>query len=541
MSSHLSTVDVASIAIYLAGLAAVTIWVNVKIGGADSEHYFLGGRSVPFWAIGASLFASNLGTDHLVGLAGSGAASGLAVGNYEWSATYTLVLLGWVFVPHYLAHQIFTVPEYLEKRFSRRLRVTFTWLTILSTVLTKISVTIFSGAIVMKEVLDWNMWVSSVVLLLLTAVYTTIGGLAAVVYTEVLQSAVLIVGCSAVLWYGLAQVGGFRGLHQRLPDDYFTLIKPLDDPHYPWLGVLVGMPINSLWYWCTDQVMVQRVLAAKNVQVSQQACVLAGWLKILPMYLMVLPGLVAAALYPQEIKESSNKAFALLVTKLLPHGWQGPMIAVMLSSFMAALASCFNSCSTLFTIDVYRDLVPDASELRLVRVGRVFTVLMAAVSLAWLPVIQGSSSQLFLYIQEMQVIWAAPVVVVFLASLASDKVSEFTAWWALWLGLVFSFVVWLVRQFAAGCTMLPLCPIVNLNVLHFTVALFAIDVLLLLVLHFVVEPRYLLERTESLPLVASQPQPAAPADMKTSSGRVAQSCAAALVSTVVFLTVWHSV
>mmetsp|Transcript_46138 Transcript_46138/g.142913 ORF Transcript_46138/g.142913 Transcript_46138/m.142913 type:complete len:538 (-) Transcript_46138:76-1689(-) len=534
---HLGAVDFAFIAIYLVGLAAVTVWVNVKIGGADSEHYFLGGRTVPFWAIGASLFASNLGTDHLVGLAGSGAASGLCVGNYEWSATYTLLLLGWVFVPHYLAQQVYTVPEYLERRFSRRFRLTFTWLTIASTVLTKISVTIFSGAIVMKEVLDWNMWVSSVVLLSLTAVYTTIGGLAAVVYTEVFQSIVLVIGCSAVLWFGLNEVGGMEGLHGRLPDSHFTLLLPLDDANFPWLGVLAGMPINSIWYWCTDQVMVQRALAAKNLQVSQQACVFAAWLKLLPMYIMVLPGLIAAALYPKAIAEDSNKAFALLVTRLLPPGWQGPMIAVMLSSFMAALASCFNSCSTLFTMDVYAHLAPAHTEQELVKVGRIFTVLMAVVSLAWLPVIQSSSNQLFLYIQEMQIIWTSPVVTVFLASLASDAVSEVTAWWTFWVGLTLSLCVWVARQFAAGCTTLPFCPIVNLNILLFAVVLLVLDVLLLLALHFAVR-RFWWEHSEEAPLVARRPE-AREAD-KTPAGRFTQGFGLAVLATAAGLTVWHS-
>jgi len=533
----LGVLDVAILATYLAALVAVTIWANRRVGGADSEHYFLGGRSVPFWAIGASLFASNVGTDHLVGLAGGGAASGLAIGNYEWSATYTLLLLGWAFVPHYLANEVYTVPEYLEKRFSRRLRTLFTCLTIASTVLSKIAVTIYAGAVVLKTVLGWNMYMSSVALLALTAAYTTIGGLAAVVYTEVLQSLILVVGCLALLWYGLNEVGGVQGLHDKLPATYFTLLKPLDHPDYPWLGVLLGMPITSLWYWCTDQVMVQRVLATKEVSVSQQACVFAGWLKILPMYLMVLPGLIAAALYPEAIAEDSNQAFPLLVKRLLPSGWQGPMIAVMLSSFMAALASCFNSCSTLFTIDVYAHVMPGRTEVQLVRVGRAFTVLLACASLAWLPVIERSSDQLFLYIQAMQAIWAAPVATVFLAALALDTVGEWTVWWSLILNLVVGLLTSLLREFAAPCMWGCLCRVIGLSTLHFTIALFIFSVLVLSAMHFL--ESYVLARSELQPLVEKCNDSVQIAGQQWAEWPT-KLCSVALLLIVVALTVRYS-
>jgi len=541
----LGAMDLASIIIYLLALAVVTIWVNFKVGGADSEHYFLGGRSVPFWAIGASLFASNLGTDHLVGLAGSGAASGLSVGNYEWSATYTLLLLGWVFVPHYLAYNIYTVPEYLEKRFSRRFRTLFTWLTIISTVFTKISVTIFAGAVVMKTVLGWNTWASSLILLALTAAYTTVGGLAAVVYTEVLQSIILVVGCLALLWYGLSEVGGMQGLRDKLPASHFTLLKPLDDPDFPWLGVLIGMPIGSIWYWCTDQVMVQRVLATKEVYISQQACVFAGWLKVLPMYLMVLPGLVAAALYPGEIAKDSNGAFAILVTRLLPSGWQGPMIAVMLSSFMAALASCFNSCSTLFTIDIYAHLRPGQTEAHLVRTGRAFTVLLACVSLAWLPVIENSDDQLFLYIQGMQTIWSAPVATVFLASVTSDALSEWTAWWSLIAGLMVGFLAWLLREIVPVCARGPVCWILRLNILHFSIGLLILNVFVLLVLHLGVDACFLVNSEQQQQQQQQQHLEAKSSNTSQIStqqwaGWPSKVCSVALLMTVASLTAWYS-
>lgn len=527
----LSVLDISAIAVYLIAMASITYFVNRRVGASDSEHFFLGGRGLPWWAIGFSLFASNLGTDHLVGLAGSGAATGLAVGNYEWSATYTLLILGWVFCPHYLGFHIYTVPEYLEKRFSGSLRNFFTWLSIATCIFTKISVTIFAGGVVLREVLHWNMWISSIVLLGLTALYTAFGGLAAVVYTEVIQSLILIFGSVALLYFGMEAVGGWDGLRQKLPDDHFKLLRPLNDPDFPWLGVLVGMPINSIWYWCTDQVMVQRVLGAKDLSHSQGACVFAGWMKISPMYIMVLPGLVAAALYPKEIAEDSNRAYALLVTRLLPEGWQGAMIAVMLSSFMAALASCFNSCSTLFTMDVYAKWYPDHTEQDLVRMGRIFTVTLAALSLAWLPIVDNADDQLFMYIQGMQVIWCSPIATVFLASVWMDDLTSSTAWITLIAGLSLGTIFWLLQEtFLATYT--PVW-ILKLNILHFAIISFVFCWIVLGLAHFCfssAETQSLLSKEDFRRRILQQKY----------AGFITNGLAVALVLTVAALTFWHS-
>jgi len=523
--------DIGAIALYLVAMAAMTFYVNRKVGAADSEHFFLGGRGLPWWAIGFSLFASNLGTDHLVGLAGSGAATGLAVGNYEWSATYTLLILGWIFCPHYLGFHIYTVPEYLEKRFSGSLRNFFTWLSILTCIFTKISVTIFAGAVILEEVLHWNMWISSIVLLGLTAAYTAVGGLAAVVYTEVVQSIILIVGSLVLVYFGMQAVGGWEGLRQRLPDDHFRLLRPLDDPDFPWLGVLIGMPINSIWYWCTDQVMVQRVLGATDLSHSQGACVFAGWMKISPMYIMVLPGLIAAALYPKEISEDSNRAYALLVTRLLPEGWQGALIAVMLSSFMAALASCFNSCSTLFTMDVYAKWYPNHSEQDLVRVGRIFTGALAAASLAWLPVVDRTDDQLFMYIQSMQVIWCSPIAAVFLASVWLEDLTARVAWITLISGLSMGAIFWLWQQ-AIPNAYTPWW-ILKLNILHYAIISFIFCWVVLGIVYLFLsspEQQSLLSKEDFRRRIQEQ----------KSAGFITQGLAAALVFTVAALTFWHA-
>lgn len=532
-------VDWIVVVLYLVCLAGVVILVNRMVGTEDSERFFLGGRSMPWWAIGCSLFASNLGTDHLVGLAGSGAAQGLAVGNYEWSATYTLLLLGWYFVPHYLSYKIYTVPEYLEKRYSKGFRNFFMVFAILTTFFTKITVTLFAAAVVLKEVLGWNMAASSITLLTLTTCYTSIGGLAAVVFTEVLQSAILILGSIVLLVEGMRAAGGWDGLQSKLDPGHFVLLKPLSDRDYPWLGVLVGMPINSIWYWCCDQVMVQRVLGTDRLAEAQKGCLVAGWLKVLPMYIMVLPGLIAAALYPSEIAQDSNVAFPLLVKRVLTPGWYGVMIAVMLSSFMAALASCFNSCSTLFTMDVYRHIVPDASEQQLVLAGRGFTILVALLSLAWLPVIDNAKMELFLYIQGMQVIWAGPVVVVFIASTLSQDVKVSTAWVTLVSGVTLGFLFWIVHD-ALPDQGVPqwLAPVRRLSILHFTIILTVVSASIAAATHNVGKKLQHRTPTEESRLIGSE------ADNRRSeqawASRAVQGLAALLVATVVALTLVHS-
>lgn len=481
-----SIADWVIVGVYLLMLVGVIWYCNKTVGAEDAEHFFLGGRSMPWWAIGCSLFASNVGTDHLIGLAGSGAASGLAVGLYEWNAAFVLLVLGWCFVPRYLACEIYTVPEYLERRYSKGLRNFFLTLSLATAFFTKITVTLYAGAVVLMEVVGLNMWVSSITLLALTAMYTSFGGLAAVLYTEVLQVVVLLFGTCALLMYGLAEVGGWAGLEAKLPPGHFHMVRSLGDADFPWLGVFLGMPINSIWYWCTDQVMVQRVLATDKAAVAQQGCVLAGWLKILPMYLMVVPGMIAMALYPDKVSgEKSNSAFPVLVVNLLPHGWKGVMVAAMLSSFMAALASCFNSCSTLFTMVVYRNHNPEADETRMVYVGRLFTLLVAGLSFLWLPVIVNVSDQLFLYIQSMQAVWCAPVAVIFIGSFWPE-VSNRNAWVTMCSGLTVGVAYWIVHD-ALPESQIPgwLMPVHSLNVMHFAIIIFAMCAAVMAAIHAV--------------------------------------------------------
>lgn len=536
-------IDLGVLFIYFFVLVAIVVWVNRSIGTADTKHFFLGGGNIPWWAIGFSLFATNLGTDHLVGLAGSGAAGGLAVGSYEFSACYILIVLGYLFVPYYYAFEVSTVPEFLEKRFGKNLRKFFTWLSIFATVLTKIAVTIFAGAVVLDEVLGWPVWLSSTVLLALTAMFTMVGGLAAVLYTEVLMSIFLVFGSGALLYFGLEAAGWTEGLTKALPESHFRLLKDSDHPDFPWAGVLFGMPINSLWYWCTDQVMVQCVLSTDQPAVAQKACTFAGFLKLLPMYIMVLPGLVAAALFPKEIEEDSNRAYALLVTRLLPHGWIGIMVAVMLSSFIFALASCFNSCSSLFTLDIYADLYPNADDRELVSVGRKFTAFLALVSLAWLPIIDGAHDQLFLYIQSCQVIWCPAIAVVFLGARLLPTMRTPTAWHVMAFGLTLGVLFW-VAQNVVPRSLLEAYGIGWLgtfNILHFSIVGFIACWVVLGLSHAVYGAKG--EDDESVSISQAEEMKKVPERMQaqTWAGRGTQALAVVLIAAVVSLTALHEV
>src|SRR5437879_4864747 len=305
--SNLHAYDVLFIAVYFIILFGIAWWAALREKNVSSD-YFLASRDVAWFAVGASLFASNIGSEHLVGLAGSGAAGGLAVGHFEWLACLILLLLGWLFVPFYLKSGVYTMPEFLEKRFNPASRSYFTWVSIIGYVLTKISVTLYAGGVVMHAVTGLDFIKSAIVLIIVTGLYTILGGLRAVIYTEVMQAVVLIVGSATLAIVGLVAVGGWSGLQARVPHDFFSMWKPINHPSLPWTGIIFGAPILGVWYWCTDQHIVQRVLAAKNVSAARRGTIGAGFLKILPVFIFVLPGIIASALYA-DVKATPDSAF----------------------------------------------------------------------------------------------------------------------------------------------------------------------------------------------------------------------------------------
>jgi SSS family solute:Na+ symporter len=470
--SNLHVLDLAVIGGYFLVLLGIGYWA-ARAEKNVSADYFLASRDVGWLAVGASLFASNIGSEHLVGLAGTGAASGLAVGHFEWIACFMLLLLGWLFVPFYLRSGVYTMPEFLERRFNSAARTYFTWVSVVGYVLTKISVTLFAGGVVMHAVTGLDLYTSASVLIVITGLYTIFGGLRAVIYTEVMQAVVLIIGSGALAILGLNAAGGWAGLHARVPADFFSMWKPSSHPDFPWTGVVFGAPILGVWYWCTDQHIVQRVLAAKNVTEARRGTIFAGFLKILPVFIFVLPGIIASALYTDVRGSAADSAYPALVTRLLPTGFKGLVLAGMLAALMSSLASAFNSCSTLLTWDVYRKLRPNATEQQLVRFGRGSTVILVALGLAWIPFMKYISPQLYIYLQSIQAYIAPPIAACFLFGVLSKRLTAPAALTTLLSG----FVVGALRfGLELGKHHLPVGSIwawiAGINFLHFAALLF---------------------------------------------------------------------
>jgi SSS family solute:Na+ symporter len=414
----LQSVDIGIIAFYFVIVFAIGFYFARR--GRTSEDYFLASRDVGWFAIGASLFVSNISTEHFIGLAGSGATSGLAVGHFEWLACLILLLLGWVFVPFYLRSNVFTMPEFLERRFNRQCSVYLAAVSILAYIFTKISVHLYAAAIVLERVVGWSPMTAAVILVIATGVYTVAGGLAAVIYTDLVQTVILLIGAVVLTVIGLFEVGGFSGLRAALPADYFHMIKPMSDPEFPWTGIFLGAPILGIWYWCTDQVIVQRVLSAKDQGHARAGTIFAGFLKVLPVFVLVLPGMIALARYPQLFTTvnghvtNGDIAYPTLIVNLLPAGLVGLMIAALLAALMGSMSAVFNSASTMVTLDFYKRLKPTASEAQLVNMGRIATVLMVGLGILWVPFIHLLSSQLYIYLQSVQAYVSPPIAVCFI-------------------------------------------------------------------------------------------------------------------------------
>ncbi|EDO46200.1 predicted protein, partial [Nematostella vectensis] len=430
--------------------------------------------------VGPSLFASNMGSEHFIGLAGSGAATGIAVVSYEWQAVWVLLLLGYVFVPIYLKSRVFTMPEYLNKRFqSRSVRTYLTIAALISYVFTKTSVDIYAGSVFLYEAIGWNIYVSAAVILAITAIYTMLGGLMAVIFTDVLQCAIMIIGAIVLAILSFMKVGGHDGLWSKfgtiaattsalnltnssvalgaqscykLTQYWGNMFRPLDDPDYPWLGLWTTLPIMGVWYWCTDQVIVQRSLGAKNNVHAKAGSIFAGLLKILPLFIMVMPGMISRVLFPDSIAcpdsrscmkhcgnewGCTNNAYPKLVLNVLPTGLVGLMMAVMMAALMSSLSSAFNSSATIFTVDVWLVCRPKAKEREKLIVGRVVVLILVGVSLVWLPIIQGAlGSQLFVYIQTIQSYLAPPITMTFGLGILWPRLTEAGALCGLLVGLM---------------------------------------------------------------------------------------------------------
>jgi SSS family solute:Na+ symporter len=482
----LAPVDLVIIAVYFVLVFGIGFYFSRK--ERTSEDYFLAGRNIGWFAIGASLFVSNISTEHFIGLAGSGATSGLAAGNFEWEASVILLLLGWVFVPFYLRSNVFTMPEFLERRFNRNCATYLASISIIAYIFTKISVHLYAAAIVLERVVGWNQWTAAIILVVATGIYTIAGGLAAVIYTDLVQTLILLAGAIALTFIGLDKVGGFSALRAAVPASYFHMVKPISDPDFPWTGIFFGAPILGIWYWCTDQVIVQRVLSAKDEGHAKAGTIFAGFLKILPVFLLVVPGIIAFALYPQLFTIANGSvtngdiAFPTAVVNLLPTGFVGLMIAALLAALMGAMSSVFNSASTMVTLDFYKKLRPAASEKQLVSFGRIATGGMVVLGLLWVPFIHVLSAQLWVYLQSVQAYISPPIAVCFIFGILWPRLNGQGAISSLLVGFVLGAVRFVLEVLdkTAHFESLAIRALIGMNFLHYSIVMFVVCALVLI-------------------------------------------------------------
>ncbi len=459
----MTSLDWIVIAIFFLALIGIIVWV-MKQKQNNAADYFLGGKDATWIAIGASIFASNIGSEHLIGLAGSGASSGMAMAHWEIQG-WMILLLGWVFVPFYTRSMVYTMPEFLERRFNPQSRTILATISLISYVLTKVAVTVYAGGLVFQQVFGieelWGIdffWIAAIGLVLLTALYTIFGGMKSVLYTSVLQTPILLLGSLIILVLGLKELGGWDEMMRicssvkvnEYGDTMVNLIRDNNDSQYPWLGALIGSAVIGFWYWCTDQFIVQRVLSGKDEKEARRGTIFGAYLKLLPVFLFLIPGMIAFAIHQNAITAggegflpmlangnvNSDAAFPTLVAKLLPAGVKGLIVCGILAALMSSLASLFNSSAALFTIDFYQRYRPDTDPKKLVRIGQIATVVIVILGILWIPVMRSVGDVLYLYLQDVQSVLAPGIAAAFLIGILWKRASAQGGMWALLSGLI---------------------------------------------------------------------------------------------------------
>ena len=442
MTPILEQLDWIVLGIYFFALIGIAVWIFIQKNN-NTEDYFLAGRNVGWFVIGASIFASNIGSEHVVGLAGTGFESGTPMAHYELHA-WIVLLLGWLFLPFYIRSGVYTTPEFLEKRFDSRSRWFLSVFSLLAYVLTKVSITIYAGGIVVSELLGIPFWYGAIGVVTFTGIYTVIGGLKAVIYTETLQTVILIFGSLLITILGLYEVGGWEQLRETVTSvspDHFDMWRPISDPNFPWTGMLIGGTIVGIWYWCTDQYIVQRTLAANNITIARRGAIFGAYLKLLPILIFLVPGIIAFALTLQQpetyIVDRADRAFPMLVKTLLPVGIKGLVAGGLMAALMSSLASVFNSCSTIFTIDIYKKIKPDMSEKSLIKIGKIATFVIVLLGIIWIPIMDKiGGGVMYQYLQNVQSYIAPPVTAVFLLGIIWKRVTSDGAIYTLISGLI---------------------------------------------------------------------------------------------------------
>jgi len=474
----LGTVDLLFVIVYLLIIAAVSVW-SIRKSKASPTDYFLANRNLGWWVIGASILASNVGSEHIVGLAGTGATSGLVMGHYEMHSWIVLVL-GWLFVPFYMRSMVYTMPEFLERRFNAKSRRLLSIIQLLSYVIAKASVTIFAGALVFNSFLGVNFWTGAIILVVITGIYTILGGLHTVMYTEAIQAFVLMFGSAVLLFIGLDKVGGWHNLITSVPREKLNMFRSLRDPDFPWLGITFAAPIVGIWYWCTDQHIVQRCLAARDEKQARRGTIFAAYLKLLPFFIFLVPGLIAVALVHQgKLTLSDNDAaFPTLVKALMPLGLRGLLAGGLLAALMSSLASVYNACSTLFTMDIYQKIKPEASGKELVKVGRIATGVVVLLGMAWIPLMSRISGTLYQYLQSVQSYLAPPIAAVFLLGVFFKRINGTGAL----TGMIAGFIIGIVKltlELLQNDLTGVLHQFATINFLYFCILLFLFSIALM--------------------------------------------------------------
>lgn len=485
MSVIFSQIDALVLIAYLIIVLSLGFYYSRR-NDENYSDYFLAGRNIGWFTVGISIFATNISSEHFIGLAGSGSTRGLAVGQFELMAIFTLIFLGWVLAPIYLKSGVVTVPEFLEKRFDKRIRKFFAAFSITIYIFTKILVSLFAAGLLFYKIFGLNIYASSIIIVLITGLYSVTGGASAVMKTQLFQGIVLIIGAITLSLFGLNAVGGFSGLEQKLPADFFNMFKAVSDPDFPWTGILFGAPIIAFWYWCTDQYIVQRLLSAKSVNDARRGTLMAAFLKVLPIFILVLPGLLAVALYPEI---NGDEAYsALIAGDLLPVGIKGLVVAGVLAAIMSSLAGAFNSTAVLFTNDFYKLKHPESNERKLVLVGRLATTAVVVGAILIVPLVKLISSQIYIFLQSVQAFVSPPITAVFLFGLFSKKINSKTAI----ITLIVGESIGLARLFVEILKNMDVALhptfiwILQINFLHFAVFLFILSVSIIVVLNYFV-------------------------------------------------------
>lgn len=483
----LGTTDWIFVILYLLVIAGISVW-SIRKSKNFPTDYFLANRNLGWWVIGASILASNVGSEHIVGLAGTAGKSGTVMGHYELHS-WIVLILGWVFVPFYMRSMVYTMPEFLERRFNAKARRLLSIIQLLSYVIAKASVTIFAGALVFNQFFGVGFWEGAIILVIVTGIYTILGGLHAVMYTEAIQAIVLLTGSAMLLFIGLDKIGGWSVLITSLPHEKLNMFPPLSDPDFPWLGILFASPIVGIWYWCTDQHIVQRCLAGRNEQEARRGAIFAAYLKILPFFIFLIPGLIAFALHAQgklilPLNENGatdyNAAFPAMVEQIMPMGLRGLLAGGLLAALMSSLASVYNACSTLFTMDIYQKMKPEASGKELVRVGRIATGVVVFLGMAWIPLMGRISNTLYQYLQSVQSYLAPPIAAVFLLGVFFKRINGNGAFTAMVVGFIIGLIKLTLELFQNNLSGI-FYDFATINFLYFCIYLFLFSLALMVI------------------------------------------------------------